>query len=1696
MKPSIKQLVAPLVVVVSALVGGLNLTAQTFNYESMGLPPLSAYDDHGTDVIDLVSLVPRVKIPFITKQGAIPYAVSAYMDSGCYPAGQRNSSYWVCVGGGIQPTGPTDLIWSYPAGSGSPIRTLVGGSGTSVSFSYKAPTACGGGPQGAYYADWYITTPDGSTHFFGGTVYSCSAAGPTSMIGTAIDGSGLTAYVAFVSGGLTDTFNATVWNASGDYVSSGTGSTPEYDPYGNTISNYGQTDTLGIQVLTYSSQNVNYPKTWTATWQDTSNNNQSIQSSIPSSLSASRNFTTSCNSGSACYETPGGQPLSIDFITTTSFPDGTSMTFTPEQGPGGAGTTTGRLASFTTRAGGTISYTYGQPWCYDCNLTTGIAGHPSNGSLTRTTSDGTWQYSFVTGGTQILDPGMNKTVYTFNHINSQSSEDYFGSSVLQTVTTYQNTGTVSAPAYTLLSAKTICYNGTTPPGCAASPGYSWPITEQDVYTTLGSMATSSRVQTMFDSYGNTTSVANYDFGASSPTLKTTTTYGTWNGSTCVSIGNYINNRPCDVKTVDGASHTISEKRFGYDSKGSLLTAYVWNGSAWLSNSTPNVYNPNGTPSVIYDLANNPTTYQYDSSKYYECLSCTNYPFPTSISKGGLTTYSTWNGLGGVKLSDKDASGNTTTYCYTTGTGCSGGTVDPFWRPQSATDPLGNVVNKTYPSGFSPTTLNSSFAFNSGNSTQNITGTIDGYGRSTNTQTKQSPSAANYDTTSKQYGWSGTYRQIQSTLPCSTTSASQCSFSSATTTSLIDALGRPYTITDGGGGVVTKTYPQNDVLTVLSPSPSGENNKQFQKEYDGLGRLTKSCAIGNGSTTACGQNTGTANGLTTSYAYTYAAGSSTTTVTRGSQTRSTTADAMGRITQKVIPETGALVSGNWVPGTWNFYYDSYSSCPTGYQGATGRVAASKDPNGNLVCYAYDSLGRATGVNANGTTCRHFYYDNSTGYSGSIPSGVSTPINSLGRMVEAATDSCSSGTLITDEWFSYDQDGQITDMWEMTPHSSQYYHSIAKFFENGKVKSLQLASPNLYTVTYTLDGEGRWDSITDTTTGQALVAGPKPPNAMYNPAGQPIEIDLTGTDKDLYTYDSAGRMKTFTFQVGTTPKTMVGTLNWNTNGTLNNLAIVDGFNSGGTQTCNFNSTLPGGKGYDDWARLLGVDCGSGQWGQTFSYDNYDNLSKLASITGRIGTTWTPVYNTSNNHCNGCTYDTNGDVTGDGNNVYGWNEFSKLKWTATSGTPTCGTSGRCAIYDAFGRIVEQSIGTTWRQRWITQLGETALMTGTSPSWAYWPAPGGGRVLIYGNSTAYDYLHADWLGNARIDSDLGTHAIATDQAYSPYGELYDIFGSNVAQNEVFAGLTGNFAPGTTTPVVWDTPNRELSMIGRWLSPDPAGAGWNQYAYATNPNSSVDPSGLWAVPTGGFHSCPGGFNPCYGSVYHDASFDPDADGMLATAARMSQTDVGGPNDPNSNLGGGIGSSASPISSPILVGFGAANAVPYKILLQIKAITDHETGTQYALYAWGSAPYDPPLIDESLQEGSLIIGVAGAIESAAAGVGASTADTVLPTTLARVIPNGINATTLGAPGAADVFVTDAAELEGLSAQQIATKLGIPESPTGFQVIEFPTPSEGLASPILRSNPGFVGGGQTSGGAVEYVIPNGPIPPTATIRVVQ
>jgi RHS repeat-associated protein len=247
-----------------------------------------------------------------------------------------------------------------------------------------------------------------------------------------------------------------------------------------------------------------------------------------------------------------------------------------------------------------------------------------------------------------------------------------------------------------------------------------------------------------------------------------------------------------------------------------------------------------------------------------------------------------------------------------------------------------------------------------------------------------------------------------------------------------------------------------------------------------------------------------------------------------------------------------------------------------------------------------------------------------------------------------------------------------------------------------------------------------------------------------------------------------------------------------------------------------------------RLIGHSCTGtgGTWSQAFAFnDAYDNVTK----TGTGLPSWNPGYSPTTNHytCSGCTYDSNGNVTNDGTTAYTWDAFSKM---ASVGSTSI-------ISDAFGRVVEFDDGSSQTQIWYSPIGKT-FMHGATYNHEYISSPGGGTIF-HGGSTYY--MHSDWIGSARIVSLLASPGtVYSDRAFAPYGELFNIFGGT---NEIlFAGLTQDIFSG-----MYDTPNREMTAVqSRFMSPDPAGAGWNAYAWPTNPNSASDPSGLGPLPNGG----------------------------------------------------------------------------------------------------------------------------------------------------------------------------------------------------------------------------------------------------------
>jgi len=326
-----------------------------------------------------------------------------------------------------------------------------------------------------------------------------------------------------------------------------------------------------------------------------------------------------------------------------------------------------------------------------------------------------------------------------------------------------------------------------------------------------------------------------------------------------------------------------------------------------------------------------------------------------------------------------------------------------------------------------------------------------------------------------------------------------------------------------------------------------------------------------------------------------------------------------------------------------------------------------------------------------------------------------------------------------------------------------------------------------------------------------------------------------DQDNFTYDPAtGRMTKYNFTVNS--KSESGVLGWNANGTLNNLSITDQFNAGGTQTCYFNPQSGSGMGYDDLGRLVNESCGS-IWSQTFSYDQYGNITKSGTSS------WIPGYISSTNQYVGASYDAAGNVLYDFTNTYTWDAYGKMA-SAHGGTgqATCGTNGTCMTYDAFGQPVEKNAAGTYAEILYSPYGKTAIMSGQTLTNAYVPMPGG-QSSLYDNLGGHHIEHRDWRGSVVLRTSLGNRTNDYDRAFAAFGEMYDNFGNSGSLN--FTGDTQDLFSG-----LFDTPNRELSPgQGRWLSPDPAGfavvdfsnpQSWNRYAYIGNePLAAVDPLGL-----------------------------------------------------------------------------------------------------------------------------------------------------------------------------------------------------------------------------------------------------------------
>ncbi|MBI1747143.1 MAG: RHS repeat protein, partial [Acidobacteria bacterium] len=656
-----------------------------------------------------------------------------------------------------------------------------------------------------------------------------------------------------------------------------------------------------------------------------------------------------------------------------------------------SGTTPGNfglLKTVTLPTGGTVNYTH--------TTFADAYGSKNRWVYTRTSGGGQWTYApqvittCAQGGVNcqqkvtVTKPSSDQCVHTFTMNNGAWNSQ----------TGYYNGAVAPANLVMTLTTDYDYSNNCLPNGCT---GARYITTTRNTTVIPGTTTLTRKTEYSYDSptYANVAEVRdwNYYTGAapSTPDFKTNITYVT--AAAYTGIG--IINRPLTVTKRTGSGTWISQTKYTYDT-GSISTSGATNivhhddttfGSSNAVRGNPTKmdallasgascpsstcletvlsYDITGQLVTGQDVAGNATTYSYTDSFFtdsganppqaYTPTQATN-AYRTKVTRplGLITTYGYYFGSGNGALVT-GPNGNTQYAHY----------IDSLDRVTQRVDELGNATNFLYTGG---TQVESILSFNGGASAVDALVTLDGLGRVSTAQTRQSPGSSNFDTVSGSYDTSGRLARIS--MPCVATAGQACPSTPATTFQY-DGVNRRSSVTDGGGGTLSYVYSSNDIKRTAGPAPTTSS----QLEYDGLGRLTSACELtatlpGNGNCTQTIPQTG----YWTQYGYTMGTNSQTVSVTQNVQSspvlnRTYTYDPLGRLTSELNPESGLT----------QYFYDTAPSSPgvacSGTSG--GDLIKRYDANGNTTCYTYDPLHRVTSTTYSGPNAanhnKYFVYD---------------------------------------------------------------------------------------------------------------------------------------------------------------------------------------------------------------------------------------------------------------------------------------------------------------------------------------------------------------------------------------------------------------------------------------------------------------------------------------------------------------------------------------------------------------------------------------------------------------------------------------------------------------------------------------------------------------------------------------------------
>ncbi len=775
--------------------------------------------------------------------------------------------------------------------------------------------------------------------------------------------------------------------------------------------------------------------------------------------------------------------------------------------------------------------------------------------------------------------------------------------------------------------------------------------------------------------------------------------------------------------------------------------------------------------------------------------------------------------------------------------------------------------------------------------------------------------------------------------------------------------------------------------------------------------------------------------------------------------------------------------------------------TGSYSASGMLTSINDMNrGNLV-FTLNALGeRITERNARGQNTSYTY-------------------DLLGRLVSRAEPEGSSS-------WTWGAAAAARNIGQLASLAGPGYSESLSYDALGRMSARTINSDASYRYDYGYGASGFLDSLTypASTNGYRLKLGYEYAQGHLSrirdfnaPATVPWQlgaVDASGRvlDESLGTsirvfsaYDPVtGLLATRQAGVGASTSLQDLSWDWDASGNL-------------TRRRDLNRSLTEEFDYDALGRLDQSRL-NGQLNLDLAYDATGNITYKSDI-GSYG------YHPSKRHAvttagvRSYTYDASGNMATQNGTSINWLSFD----LPASLTAAGGNSSQFSYTPGRNRWRQQATlaGVAESTIYVGGLMEKVTSAGTTRYRHYIQVPGG-TAAIFQRSTGSPasetwYLTRDHLGST--DRILGASGITVAAAagFDAFGARRAVSGNGPPSAADLAAFAATTRDGFTSHEHLDQlglihMNGRLydPQLGRFMGADPVvqapyfSQSLNRYSYAwNNPLSRVDLNGFESdrpCLTGSTGNCahltviglrfwldmPGS------GTWQGANFaDRDPCGQDGSAMACFQRN------------GQITDAASVVLTP------AAATDP--VLRGSGNDYLHGLAARFANIMLGSAPvflifgdsdfdwFDVPRSEDG-QAGARLGNIGYFVGGAAGTVrrgGAQTARAVtnpIPSELARVVAGSRPLTTLGRTGAKDVFVVAADDIAGMNAAQLWQRLTVGASDT-FTVIRFPTPASGIASPVFRNNAGFLQGGLTRGGAREFVIPNGPIPPGARITVV-